>query len=356
MRRSSIPLVVLVALSSALVHAQESPEVKALNEAADGFRDALDQYRTQRKRDGRELMPTVIKVELAATNVLLSGNDDEKRSAALRAMSMFDEAAQVDLSLYFPHLKRMARYVVTNFPHSREAALGERYVLCHEVSTTDTGDFLEKVKTYHKTYSDLDKKDGLPFPNQTGKILKAYADHLLKKDPKAAAEFLGEGIQIYSGDNQIISYKRAIERIGTPVRLHGRTLEGKALDTDDSRGKVIVVHFWDITPGTGVRIGIPEELSKYGGKLRNAGIELIGVALTDDEAGSRARIREDGIDWPQLYLADPRERKALREEWAISYLSRMFVIGKDGKLLTAGAGEFDFGDVMTAVISASEVK
>jgi hypothetical protein len=121
---------------------------------------------------------------------------------------------------------------------------------------------------------------------------------------------------------------RRLDLEGKPLELSGATLDGKKFDLSLLRNKVVVVYYWaswnQQSVGDFARLKLL--LSSYGGK----GLDLVCINLDNGppEAGAAA-------DRPGVQLFGPGGLDSpLATQYGIMVLPNMFLVGKDGKVVS----------------------
>ena len=110
------------------------------------------------------------------------------------------------------------------------------------------------------------------------------------------------------GDGNVVTY--AVDHRGDAIELTGKTLQGKAYDLADQRGKVVVVNVWGAWCGECIKEApllkeAQAELAKqYGDK-----VTFVGIDVRDSVGSALAFERGNGIDYPSI---DGNDGKALR--------------------------------------------
>ncbi|MGR8009046.1 TlpA family protein disulfide reductase [Streptomyces hypolithicus] len=117
-----------------------------------------------------------------------------------------------------------------------------------------------------------------------------------------------------SGGAKFVTAKGGISTVAKGDRqdapkLDGETLDGKKLDTDDFKGKVVVLNVWGswCTP---CRAEAPH-FAKVSEETKDKGVEFVGINTRDDSRGPAVTFeKEQGITYPSFY--DPIGKLVLR--------------------------------------------
>jgi peroxiredoxin len=87
--------------------------------------------------------------------------------------------------------------------------------------------------------------------------------------------------------------------IGQPLALSIETLDGKAMQTKDLKGKVILIQFWaTFSPAS---MGHLTELRELYAAYHSKGLEIIGVSLDADRPEVERALAEHRVSWPQSH-------------------------------------------------------
>ena len=187
------------------------------------------------------------------------------------------------------------------------------------------------------------------------------------KDERSA-ELLGiSGLLVHRGDEkkQVVVFKRIIkdypdsvwakrvegslkllEAVGKPVELvFEEAISGKNISLQkDLRGKIVVLDFWATWCGPCVA-EMPKMKDLYK-EFHPQGVEFIGVSLDHpkDQGGLdslKKFVKEKEIPWPQYYQGNGWESD-FSSSWGITAIPALFVVGPDGKIVTAeGRGKLE---------------
>ena len=134
--------------------------------------------------------------------------------------------------------------------------------------------------------------------------------------------------------------QKQLERVGKPLALKFAAMDGREVDLDKMRGKVVLVDFWaaasersvDMTPA------VKEAYDKFHPK----GFEIAGINLDDEKGSLTSFLAEQKMEWPQYF-----DGKSLETKFAADFglketdIPAMWLVDKKGVLRYINAG-FDF--------------
>jgi thiol-disulfide isomerase/thioredoxin len=158
--------------------------------------------------------------------------------------------------------------------------------------------------------------------DQNDVALEAYRE-LLKRYPDTNLTEMIEGTV------------RRLEAVGKDFPLQGSLLSGEKIDPEQFKGKVIVLDFW--ATWCGPCLAELPELKRVYEELHDKGLEVIGVSLDEERAELEAFLEEERLPWPQLYPEKDQPNgweNPLTRKYGISGIPTVFLIGKDGKLVS----------------------
>lgn len=185
--------------------------------------------------------------------------------------------------------------------------------------------------------------------------LEAFVEAHPKSDNSAEAlRQLAMGTEI-SGDNKAAEkwYRQIIENhpssihapmargavtrltsVGRPLKIAGKAVNGRTVDTSRLRGKAVVVQYWasysEVCKSDHAVLG--NLYKKYGG---NRGLEIVGVNLDYQRDDMLSYLKESRLPWPQLHEPGGFEGRYAQEMGVVT-VPLMLFIGPDGKVIDDG--------------------
>ncbi len=129
-------------------------------------------------------------------------------------------------------------------------------------------------------------------------------------------------------------------------------LDGKTISLKDYRGKVVLLDFWAVW--CGFCIDEMPNLKKVYATYKDQGFDIIGVSLDDTEKELQDYIKENNIQWRQIYSGKRPEEDPLVQQFKITSVPSQWLIDREGKLITHKArGEKLEGLVVEALKNKS---
>lgn len=121
-----------------------------------------------------------------------------------------------------------------------------------------------------------------------------------------------------------------------PLDLKYTSVDGQAIDLSKMRGKVVLVDFW-ATWCPPCRGEVPDVVAAYK-KYHGQGFDIIGVSLDQDKSALLAFTKEHEMVWPQYFDGQGWDNE-ISKGFGIDSIPAMWLVGKDGKVITQNARE-----------------
>lgn len=202
--------------------------------------------------------------------------------------------------------------------------------LQRKIMTGRGADSRVSVETLEGGVRELQKE----FPNrpETEALLLSAAQGWLEggkveKSRKLIEELSdSEHSEIKEASGQLLA---KLNRLGKPLELKFTDLEGKPVDVQAMKGKVVLVDFW-ATWCRPCLAELPNVKTAYE-KLHDKGFEIVGVSLDTDKAALEQLIKREKIPWPQFF-GENEEASKVAEQFGITGIPAMWLVDKKGLL------------------------
>ena len=121
--------------------------------------------------------------------------------------------------------------------------------------------------------------------------------------------------------------------IGKPVPDFSATdFNGNPISLQDYRGKILLLDFWGVW--CGFCIDEMPNLKKVYDIYKDQGFDIIGVSLDDKETELRDYIRENDIQWRQIFSSERWRDDPLAQQYNVTGVPAQWLIDREGKLIT----------------------
>jgi cytochrome c biogenesis protein CcmG/thiol:disulfide interchange protein DsbE len=125
------------------------------------------------------------------------------------------------------------------------------------------------------------------------------------------------------------------------------TFDGEQIDTEELRGKVIVINFWASWCKTCEQEA--PELEQVYQSFRDDGVVFLGVDYVDTESEALAYLSKFNITYPN----GPDLRTRISQAFRVRAVPETYIVSKDGILVDIKIGPYQsFTEIENAVINA----
>lgn len=179
------------------------------------------------------------------------------------------------------------------------------------------------ARLFVSMYPDYSKKEIL---------LQEYASRMEYGNPKLAASLYAECTNSKDPfiQKQSTGYLTRTAAMGKPIRIQFTDINGKKVDTDELKGKVILINFWTTRCGPCVdEIGRLLDIYK---KYNSEGLEIISISLDENKDELTSFVKEKNIPWPQYFDGKGWEND-ISSHYGIKIVPTSFLIDRKGILV-----------------------
>ena len=129
---------------------------------------------------------------------------------------------------------------------------------------------------------------------------------------------------------------KKIERVGKPLDLKFKAVDGRAVDLQQMKGQVVLIDFWATWCGP-CMLELPKVKAAYE-KLHARGFEILGITFDREKMDLERLLAKEKIPWPQ-YFDNSEEGKKLGDDFGITGIPTMWLVDKKGVLRDLNARE-----------------
>lgn len=125
------------------------------------------------------------------------------------------------------------------------------------------------------------------------------------------------------------SVLKRMDAVGKPVDIKFTAIDGREIDLQSMKGKVVLIDFWATWCGPCVA-EIPNVKATYD-KLSPKGFEILGLSFDQDKSKLESFVKEKNLAWPQYFDGKGWQNK-FGQEFGIRSIPTMWLVDKKGNL------------------------
>ncbi len=169
----------------------------------------------------------------------------------------------------------------------------------------------------------------------------------------SAREWYKVAAERYASTAAGIRSKGALNRLGLKGKdlvLTGQSLDGSAaINTATLKGKVVAVVFW----ATWFKPSVDEtpQLVELYKQYKPQGFEIIGWNLDPEGTQVKEFLKSKDAKWPQILDPGGMETGKAAKDFGIIAPGTMFLVGKDGKVISNSASMEDLKKLLPELLS-----
>jgi thiol-disulfide isomerase/thioredoxin len=217
-----------------------------------------------------------------------------------------------------------------NLPEDERFALRAQQ-LQRRVNAKEQEDTKAGLNEMEKGVRELQKE--FPDREEINSLLLAVAQGRLEQNEPEKARTLAEEVlknkPEQEAGKEAQSLLKKLNLLGKPFELKYSSVDGKEVDVQKFKGKVVLVDFWATWCGPCMR-ELPHLKEAYK-NLHEKGFEIVGISSDEDKEILQKTIKKEEIPWAQ-YLDGDNGGPKFGEDFQIATIPTMWLIDKKGVL------------------------
>ena len=168
------------------------------------------------------------------------------------------------------------------------------------------------------------------FPAETGlggSLLVRAAQELPKEQSRAVLNEIQTGNFPTTTKSMAAGLQTRLEALGQPFEMKFTALDGRQVDVQAMKGKVVLIDFWATWCGPCVA-ELPNVLAVYE-RLHDRGFEIVSISFDSDRAKLEKFITDRKMPWPQ-YFDGKGWSNEFGRKWGVRSIPMMMLVDKKG--------------------------
>ena len=305
------------------------------------------------KRRGIFVLPVIASVFLLLTGYASNAKELKHDANASKQLEMIrrdlgplTEMKATDAKRYYDEALKKLNTLIEKYDGTEEALEAKFYI---GAIHNEMRNFDEAVKCFDVVLSQGDIN-----PNFKARSLYFKAKALLGKgDIEKAKEAVSELklIEPRAADS-FGNELSGMLRIGMEApTFNTMDFSGKPVDLAKYKGNIVIINFW-ATWGDPCIQEFPNVKKLYS-KFKDKGVQFIGVSLDDDIGDLRGFVKQEDVDWPQIFDGK-RWKGAIPSLYHIQAIPTMFVLDRENKIRYIGNDTESVTRIVTTLLSESK--